>query len=92
MNTNCKVEIKGHIIDSLTLTKIMDTILDLGAVCNVEEIKIGTEKNSISYARLNISADKQENLDAILAEIAKHGAIPLQKDNSLQDKPAEEIC
>ncbi len=39
----CTIEIKGHIIDSLTLTKIMDTILSNGGGY-VDKIDLGMKR------------------------------------------------
>jgi hypothetical protein len=73
MTVECRLEIKGHIIDSLTLSKVMDYIIDLGAKCSVEEIKIGENKNSISYARIFVTADSQEILEKVTVNTKKYG-------------------
>lgn len=69
------VEIKGHIIDSLTLPKIMDTVIDYGARCEVESIDIGVEKSELSLAKLKITATNDETMQKILNDIVKQGAI-----------------
>lgn len=74
MNTYCNVEVKGHIFDSLTLSKIMDVILSHNADCEVENIKIGLEKNDLSSAKIRITAKSAEILDEIVEKIKKHGA------------------
>jgi len=81
MKVDCTVEIQGHIIDSLTLPKIMDTILDLGAAYTIKEIKIGNDKTNVSYARLNVFADSHEILDNVLDNITKQGATLLEEKN-----------
>ena len=57
MKATCSIEIEGHIIDSLTLPKIMDTIIESGANFKIEKVEIGKEKISLSYAKLEIMAD-----------------------------------
>ena len=43
-----EIEVRGHLIDSLILTKIFDKIMDLKGEFQVEEINIGkTQKRSI---------------------------------------------
>jgi len=72
------IELKGHIIDSLTLTKVMDSIIDAGAKCNIDEIDIGAEKNSISYARLCIVAENNKIMDNAIEIAKKQGAFPVE--------------
>ena len=75
------IEVEGHIIDSLTLPKIMDTILDMGASYNIEDIKIGNKKEESSYARLCISAEDDEIMSKILEKVTKQGATLLKEEN-----------
>lgn len=74
MSLKRSIEVKGHIIDSLTLTKIMDIILDMGGECNVEKIRIGKEKAELSYAKLNITTETDDILNQILEKVIKQGA------------------
>lgn len=71
------IEIKGHIIDSLTLPKILDIILNEGGTCVVEKIDIGVEKNAFSYAKIKVLASNEDIMRAILEKTGKHGAICL---------------
>jgi len=77
MAESCTLEIKGHIIDSLTLSKVMDSIIELGAKCKVDEIKIGQEKTSVSYAKLKVEAENKTILDKVKEFAKKHGAVPV---------------
>jgi hypothetical protein len=45
------VEVEGHIIDSLTLAKVMDVILAAGADYRVMDVHIGRTNNDESSAR-----------------------------------------
>jgi hypothetical protein len=74
MNSYCNVEIKGHIFDSLTLSKIMDVILSHNADCEVKNIKIGLKRNDLSSAKIRITAKSAEILSEIIEKIKKHGA------------------
>ena len=69
------VEVQGHIIDSLTLSKILDYIFSVNARCNVQEIKIGLEKKDFSYAKIKITTTDQQTMDNILQKIIKQGAV-----------------
>jgi lysine-ketoglutarate reductase/saccharopine dehydrogenase-like protein (TIGR00300 family) len=68
------VEIEGHIIDSLTLAKVLDVILAAGADYRMLDVDVGRTNADISTARLEIVADDEERLDALLTELQVHGA------------------
>ena len=70
------VEVRGHIIDSLILPKILDCIMSSGATFRFKEIKIGQARTDPSFARIEIRADDAALLDRVLAQIADHGATP----------------
>ncbi|PLS74765.1 MAG: TIGR00300 family protein [Actinobacteria bacterium] len=68
------VEIEGHIVDSLILAKVMDIILAAGADYEVVDVHIGKTNTDVSRARLEVSADDDATLDALLVELQAHGA------------------
>lgn len=70
------VEIRGHIIDSLLLPKILDTILNNGGTFRITQIAVGQARNDPSYAVVQVRAPTRELLDRILAQVADHGAVP----------------
>ena len=83
-----EIEVSGHLIDSLILTKIFDKIMDLKGEFQVQEINIGKRKKDQSYARLLIDARNQEHLDKILETIYREGAVSkLQKEIKLKKSP-----
>ena len=83
-----EIEVSGHLIDSLILTKIFDKIMDLKGEFQVQEISIGKRKKDQSYARLLIDARNQEHLDKILETIYREGAVSkLQKEIKLKKSP-----
>src|SRR5258708_14879649 len=69
------VEFSGHIIDSWTLPRAWDMIMDRGGNFDVEEIHIGTTKTETSYARLKIQAPNEEILERIISELQQVGAV-----------------
>ena len=71
-----EVEVRGHIIDSLILPKILDSISGSGGNFRIKEITIGQARNDPSYALLEVRADDGQVLERILAQIADHGAVP----------------
>lgn len=70
------VEMNGHIVDSLLLPKVLDAILSRGGRYNIEQLRLGERQDSPSFARIEVRADTPELLDAILADIHPHGAVP----------------
>jgi lysine-ketoglutarate reductase/saccharopine dehydrogenase-like protein (TIGR00300 family) len=70
------VEMSGHIVDSLLLPKVLDSILSRGGRYHIETLRLGQRQDDPSFARLEILADNPEQLEGILAEIHPHGAVP----------------
>ncbi|MCA1644789.1 MAG: TIGR00300 family protein [Chloroflexi bacterium] len=70
------VELRGHIIDSYALPRIMDEVMDRGGEFVIQEIQVGRRKNEPSYARIQISAPNQELLDLLLDSAQRMGALP----------------
>src|SRR5262249_35545290 len=77
-----QIEVRGHIVDSLLLPKILDRILLMGGGFEIRECKIGVHHADPSYARIAIQAAKQETLDAILGDVVEHGASPIHPENA----------
>src|SRR5687768_4673965 len=76
-----KVELTGHIIDSLLLPKVLDCVTAAGGAFRIEKITIGQARKDPSYALVEVSAPSEEKLDQILSTIADHGAIPVVKQD-----------
>ena len=76
-----EIEVRGHIIDSLILPRILDSITSVGASFDIKEISIGHGKHDPSHAVLEIMADSQEQLEDILAQVSDHGAVPTAKED-----------
>src|ERR1700738_4003870 len=70
------VQLRGHIIDSYPLPRIMDEVMDRGGEFVIQEIQVGRRKNEPSYARIQISAPSQELLDLLLDRAQRIGALP----------------
>jgi len=69
-----EIEVHGHLIDSLILTKIFDKIMDVKGEFEVLEINIGKRKRDESYARLLVQGRNQKHLDEILDFVYREGA------------------
>jgi lysine-ketoglutarate reductase/saccharopine dehydrogenase-like protein (TIGR00300 family) len=68
------VEVEGHIVDSLILAKVLDTIIDAGADYRMLDVRIGRTNNDTSRARLEITTEDDGTLDQLIAELQIHGA------------------
>ncbi len=72
-----EIEVRGHIIDSLLLPKILDRILQMGGTFEIKECKIGARRVDPSHARIAVSAASPEALEEILGDLVVHGAAPV---------------
>jgi lysine-ketoglutarate reductase/saccharopine dehydrogenase-like protein (TIGR00300 family) len=70
-----EVELKGHIIDSLLLPKVLDEILTRGGSYTIKEMKLGKRQIDPSFCRIEIKADSHEQLDDIMHAVHEHGAV-----------------
>ena len=68
------IELRGHIIDSLILPKVLDQILTRGANFKIREIKIGKKRADQSFARIEVSAETSDTLDELVLRLRQHGA------------------
>jgi lysine-ketoglutarate reductase/saccharopine dehydrogenase-like protein (TIGR00300 family) len=76
-----EVEISGHIIDSLILPKVLDTITAGGGKFRITNIAIGQSRHDPSSAVIEVRAATPERMHKILAQIADHGAVPTTKQD-----------
>lgn len=77
-----EIEVRGHIVDSLLLPKILDRILQMGGSFEIHECKIGVRRSDPSYARIGVRADSPEAIDAILGDLVEHGASPVHAEDA----------
>src|SRR5919197_2745317 len=70
------IELRGHIIDSFVLPRIMDEVMDRGGEFVVQQIEVGRRKDEPSYARIQISAPTPELLELLLDRAQRIGATP----------------
>jgi lysine-ketoglutarate reductase/saccharopine dehydrogenase-like protein (TIGR00300 family) len=72
-----EIEVKGHLIDSMILTKIFDKVMDLKGDFQVLEFIVGKKKGDPSYARLLVRGTNQQHLDELLESVYREGAQPI---------------
>ncbi len=69
-----KMKLKGHIIDSLILSKLLDQINELGLTCYATEVSIGKRREDISEATFVIEADNNDEMEKAIELAKKQGA------------------
>jgi lysine-ketoglutarate reductase/saccharopine dehydrogenase-like protein (TIGR00300 family) len=86
------VLLQGHIIDSLILAKVLDTILMMGGTFDLEDVQIGKTREEPSRARIVVRASSAKLLSEILHAIQPHGAsVESERDCRLSPAPADGI-
>lgn len=76
------VELKGHIIDSLMLPKVLDQVLARGAEFEIEQIDIGVRRSDPSYARIRIHMESESAMEELLATLKVHGAHTIESEDA----------
>jgi lysine-ketoglutarate reductase/saccharopine dehydrogenase-like protein (TIGR00300 family) len=66
--------LEGHIIDSMILPQVMDTVMDVGGNFTIEELRVGQHKADTSYCRMQVGAPTEEQLDTIVKKAISIGA------------------
>jgi lysine-ketoglutarate reductase/saccharopine dehydrogenase-like protein (TIGR00300 family) len=67
------VEISGHLMDSGILSRVLDDVREYGGDYVMEHVEIGHDKDDTSYARLVISAPREEVLQRLLMRLQTRG-------------------
>ena len=81
------VFLQGHIIDSLILAKVLDTILMMGGAFDLQDVKIGSTREAASQARIVVRAPSSRVLAEILRAIQPHGAA-IEREENCRFEPA----
>jgi lysine-ketoglutarate reductase/saccharopine dehydrogenase-like protein (TIGR00300 family) len=67
------VELRGHIVDSLLLPKVLDAIVDAGADYRIVDFEMGRTATDHSLARIEVTATDDAALELLLEELQVHG-------------------
>jgi lysine-ketoglutarate reductase/saccharopine dehydrogenase-like protein (TIGR00300 family) len=67
------VEIRGHLIDTASLSKVLNDVGEYGGDYQVEQFDIGHGSDDPSYCRISVSAEREDNLQRILMRLQIHG-------------------
>ena len=86
-----EIEVKGHLIDSMILTKIFDKVMDLKGDFHVLEFSVGKKKRDPSYARLLVRGKNQQHLDELLESVYREGAQPISVQQVLLEPAVKDM-
>src|SRR5438477_8274922 len=75
------IELRGHIIDSLILPKVLDQMLTRGVGFKIAEIKIGQKRADQSFARIEVTTETSDALDELVLRLRQHGAETVERAN-----------
>ncbi|MEP6754532.1 MAG: TIGR00300 family protein [Chthonomonadales bacterium] len=68
------VQLDGHIIDSLVLSKVLDIILLNGGLYEISRFDVGSTRTDMTHAEIVIKANSRELLENIVHQVGQHGA------------------
>lgn len=74
MTATERVSVEGHIIDSLILAKVLDTIVAAGVKHRLVDVDIGQGNADVSRAVIEITTSDEATLDALCLDLQVHGA------------------
>ena len=85
-----EVEASGHLIDSMIMSKIFESIINLQGDFQIQEINIGKRKTDKSYVRLRVTGRDKKHLEMLLEEIHREGAVSkIRKEARLVESPKD---
>jgi lysine-ketoglutarate reductase/saccharopine dehydrogenase-like protein (TIGR00300 family) len=85
------LHLDGHIIDSLTLSKVLDIILRDGGQYRITRFQMGATRADISHAEIVVSAPDAATLEQILHHVQQHGAARAEGEARTEPAPAEGV-
>lgn len=86
------VELRGHIIDSLILPKVLDEILTNGGNFSIREVRIGEQRTDASYACIEVFGPTTQVVDDLVRRLRPHGAeLVAESEVQLAEAPADGV-
>ncbi|MGQ9488726.1 MAG: ornithine cyclodeaminase [Armatimonadota bacterium] len=85
------ITLEGHIIDSLTLSKVLDILVAAGVDYEIRRFEIGKTHDETSHAEILVRAPDEESLQRALHEVQQHGAVISQENAELQPAPQDGV-
>jgi lysine-ketoglutarate reductase/saccharopine dehydrogenase-like protein (TIGR00300 family) len=85
------VHLDGHIIDSQTLSRVLDVILLHGGEYEITSFQIGTRREEPSHAEIVIRTDGPDALQQILQDVGQLGATSPAHEAQFVPAPADGV-
>ena len=76
MSTSETVEVRGHLIDSGVLSRVLDDILEYGGDYSIDRFEVGKTPADESYARLTVKSDNDDDIARLIMRLQTHGVNP----------------
>jgi lysine-ketoglutarate reductase/saccharopine dehydrogenase-like protein (TIGR00300 family) len=67
------VEIRGHVMDTGVLARVLDDVLEYGGDYKIARLDLGRQHHDESYARIEVGCEDQSVLQRILMRLQIHG-------------------
>ncbi|HJJ83856.1 MAG: TIGR00300 family protein [Methanocorpusculum sp.] len=80
MKFSREIELRGHIVDSGILAKVMDLVVEYNGDFDTEEFSLGRQKTDPSYAKMKIGAETEEQLSQLISELRRVGALVIGEE------------
>jgi len=81
-----EIELKGHIIDSLTLPRVLDTIMDMKGSFEILHLDVGKTKTDPSYCKIMVKGSPE-----LFDELEKLGALLPRREVKAEPAPADGV-
>ncbi|MGH9802858.1 MAG: hypothetical protein ACRD82_21030, partial [Blastocatellia bacterium] len=86
------VEAEGHLVDSQILSKVMDRVIECGAVYEVMDFNLGRTNEQFSHLQLRVIAPSEDILNKTLEELIELGCYQKQvHDVTLKPAPMDRV-
>lgn len=69
-----RVELRGHVLDSGELSRILNEVLDAGADYLIERFDVGKQPTDESTVRIAVTAERHEDLELLINRLMVFGA------------------
>ena len=84
------VEMRGHLIDSMTLARVMNKVVDKGGEYEFLKFDVGLRPSDASYAQLRIMGRDKGHLQGMINDIRTEGATKVTPgEATLREAPAD---
>src|SRR3954453_23876875 len=70
------VEVRGHLIDSGVLSRVLDDILEYGGDYSIDKFEVGKTPADESYARLTVKMENDDDIGRLIMRLQTHGVNP----------------